>query len=179
MRRGESQSPVREWRGKCPPSSLLLLVTTQWLVLGSGPRLTLLQRGGDHQETLHTNTPVREVRALGRRLLVVSDLSLSVVSEALACRLRVETSTRITAVRHNKEVVAVVDVHHVVYFYPRQEVETGEGLVLPVSRVTLPTLPGPYSLPPVLALTHRALVCGERGANRLHRLLFWDQALPL
>ena len=90
-----------------------------------------------------------------------------------------ETSHIILAVRHNCWVVAVLELHHQVQFYPWAELEGEAELVRPISRLSLPTLAGPSSLVPApsITLTDQALLCAEKGSNRLHKFSVWRHRL--
>ena len=90
-----------------------------------------------------------------------------------------ETSERILSVQHNCWVVAVLELHHQVKFYPWAELEGEAELVRPISGLSLPTMAGPDSLAPgpFITLTDQALLCAEKGSNRLHKLAVWRHRL--
>ena len=91
-----------------------------------------------------------------------------------------ETVERILAVQHNWWVVAVLEAHHQVQFYPWHLLQSHTDLERPISRLVLPTAAGPHSLlspGPSFSLTDQALVCGEKGSNRLHKLSVWRPRL--
>ena len=114
--------------------------------------------------------------SLGSSVLVLSDFSLWLLrADTSRLGLVVESCTRMTAVTHNRAVVALLDVQHTLHVYSRSELEDGRSGKICV--VSLPTVPGPYCLPPAMALTDEALYCAERGANTLHVLSVWPRSL--
>ena len=131
----------------------------------------------------------RDLSCRGSSLIIQSDRSLSLLilpaslppSRQLTTRLRVETSNTILAVRHNCWVVAVLELHHQVQFYPWAELEGETEVVRPISSLSLPTVAGPSSCSlvaaPCITLTDQALLCAEKGSNRLYKLSVWPHRL--
>ena len=129
----------------------------------------------------------RDLTCRASSLIIQSDRSLSLLilpsfpppGGVITTRPRLETSQRILSVKHNRWVVAVLELHHQVQLYPWSELEGEKEVVRPISRLSLPTVAGPHSVvpAPVITLTDQALLCAERGSNRLHQLSVWQHRL--